>query len=121
MVDLGRGLGRGDGLGNRFRNRFGLDDGDAKRAPRALGGLRDRLGGGLGLRLDLPDQALAVGLAPDTVRLGVLDRGGMALHADAERQREVEGLLVGEAELSCELVDADLPGQVPCSPFSRQR
>jgi hypothetical protein len=36
----------------------------------------------------------------------------MAFHADAERQGEVEGFLVLQAELSCQLVDPDLLCQV---------
>jgi hypothetical protein len=32
----------------------------------------------------------------------------VALHADAERNAEVEGLLIGQPQLTAELVDADL-------------
>jgi hypothetical protein len=47
--------------------------------------------------LDGPAQAVGIGLAADAVGLGVLDRGGVALDPDAQRQRELEALLVGEA------------------------
>jgi hypothetical protein len=49
-----------------------------------------------------------VGLAADTVGLGILDARGMALHADAQCGTQVEGLFVGEAELLGELVHPDL-------------
>jgi hypothetical protein len=121
VVDLGGGFGNRFGCGNRFGDRLRLGDGGVPRRRGGVRGLRCRLRGELRRGLGLPDQALALSLAPDPVRLGILDRRGMALHADAERQREVEGLLVREAELSRELVDADLPSQVPDSPFSQRR
>jgi hypothetical protein len=40
--------------------------------------------------------------------LGVFDRRGVALHADAKRNAEVEGLLIGQPQLTAKLVDADL-------------
>ncbi len=64
-----------------------------------LGGLLGRHGA---------TQSLAVGLPPDAVGLGVLDRGRVALYPDAQRHAEVEGLLVRQAELTCQLVDAYL-------------
>ena len=64
------------------------------------------LGGLLGL--DGATKSLAVGLAPDAVGLGVLDRGRVALDPDAQRHAEVEGLLVRQAELTGQLVDAYL-------------
>ena len=71
---------------------------------------------GLGLLgLDLADQALALGLAADAVGLRILDARGMRLDADPQRLAEVEGLLVGEAELLGELVHALLACQVPWS------
>ena len=95
-VDLGHRRGRGlrDGLGGR------LHDGSTSRHRGGLHRLGRRLRDGLGGGLGLADQTLALGLAPDTVCLRVLDRRRVALHADAERQGEVERLLVGEAELS---------------------
>src|SRR5439155_11563240 len=78
-------------------------------------GRRDRGGRLLGsalrrhglLRLHLSPQAVAVGLPPHPVGLGVLDARRVALHADPERFAEVERLLVGEPELACKLVDPD--------------
>jgi hypothetical protein len=64
------------------------------------------------LRLDLAAQPFAVGLAPDPVRLGVLDRRRVALHPDAERQAQVEGLLVREAKLPGKLIYAYLLRQL---------
>jgi hypothetical protein len=56
---------------------------------------------GLGfLRLDGAAKPLGIGLAPDTVGLGVFNRGRVALHADAERNAEVEGLLIGQPQLT---------------------
>ena len=76
--------------------------------------LRDRLlhrgalfGSGL-LWLDRPTQSVRVGLAPDPVGLGVLNGRRVALHPNAQRQAQVEGLFVGQPELTAEFVDADL-------------
>jgi hypothetical protein len=49
--------------------------------------------------------------------LGVLDARRVALDPDAEANAEVERLLVGEAQLSCELVDPDLLCQVLLQSF----
>jgi hypothetical protein len=57
-------------------------------------------------------EALTLGLAPDAVRLGFLDAGGMALDADPHRQAQLETFFVGQAELACQLVHPDLLGQV---------
>jgi hypothetical protein len=68
-------------------------------------------GGLLRLRffgLDGAAEPVGVRLAPDPVRLGVFNRRGVALHADAEHNAEVEGLLIGQPQLTAELVDADL-------------
>jgi len=62
--------------------------------------------------LTLALQAVALGTAPDAVGLGILDGGGVALHADAEADGEVERFFVGEPELLGKLVDADLLGQL---------
>jgi hypothetical protein len=79
---------------------------------RLLGGGRGRLGrlGLLGrgllrrrlvlLRLHVATEPVAVGLATDAVGLGVLDARGVALGLDAEVLAQVEGLFVGEAELT---------------------
>src|SRR5690606_5146507 len=69
-----------------------------------------RLGGLLGL--DLPDEALALGLATDAIGLRLLDARGVRLDADPQREAEVERLLVRHAELLCELVHAHLRCQV---------
>ncbi len=71
-----------------------------------LGRLLLRLG-----RLLVADQALALGLAPDAIGLGVDHTRGVRLDADAERFAEVERLFVGQPELSRELVHADVSWQ----------
>jgi len=50
-------------------------------------------------------QPLALGLAANTIGLGVDDAGGMRLDPDAEIQAQVEAFLVGQPELLGELVD----------------
>jgi hypothetical protein len=52
-----------------------------------------------------PAQAFAVGLSPNAVRLGVLDRRGMALDTYAQGKGQVKCLLVAQAELTGQLVD----------------
>jgi hypothetical protein len=88
-------------LGRRGR-RWCLDLDD-----RRCGLRRRRLGGGLlrgtlGRRgwlfgLDWPNQAVTFGFSANAVRLCFLDRRGMALHADAEPDTEIECLFVREA------------------------
>ncbi len=68
--------------------------------------------------LDVAAESLSVGLAPDAVGLRVLDARRVALDTDPERDAEVERLLVGEAELACELVDPDPCCQVVCQILS---
>jgi hypothetical protein len=69
---------------------------------------------GFGLRLgrfldrDRTPQAFAVRLTADSVGLSVLDRRRMALDADPQGERQVERLLVRQAQFSCQLVEADL-------------
>jgi hypothetical protein len=65
----------------------------------------------------IANQAVALGPSAHAVALGLLDARGMALDADAERDREVERLLVGEAELLGELVHPDLACHVRVQPF----
>jgi hypothetical protein len=69
------------------------------------------------LGLDRASQALGGGLAAHPVCLGILDRRGVALDADAERYTEVECLFVRQPELMSKLVDADLFRQLPECPF----
>ncbi len=83
-----------------------------------------RLRGGLrGLRrlcfLGLlgPDQPVALGPPPHAVGLRLFDARRVALDADAERDREIERLLVGHPELFGQLVEADLCGQGCGQPF----
>ncbi len=85
-----RGLGRGRprGIGARGRGRVVGDPS----GPGARSSSRLLLGGLLGR--DGATKSLAVGLPADAVGLGILDRGRVALHPDAQRQAEVEGLLV---------------------------
>jgi hypothetical protein len=54
--------------------------------------LRRRLFG-----LDLSDETVAFGLAANSVGLGLFNRRGMTLHADAKLDTEIEGLFVREA------------------------
>ena len=127
----GRGLGGGRGrLGGRGgasapRGGGGVGGGAASAAGASGGGGRRRLrpwrprgllGGLLGLgrllRLDVADEALALGLAADAVGLRVLDARGVRLDADAQDEGEVERLLVRHAELFGELVHTQLGCQV---------
>ena len=84
---------------------------------RGIGTGRQLLGGGpqiidtaerwFGLfGLDLTGQALALGLAAHAVGLGLDHARRVALDPDPERVAEIERLLVGEPELSCQLVHA---------------
>jgi hypothetical protein len=110
----GLGLGRHDIVvrdrSGRGRRRLGLGRGRLLHHGLGLG-----LGAplGLGLRLGLVDDGLApeplgVGQTPDAVGRRVVDARRVALHADLEPLGEVEHHLVLDAELSCQLVDADL-------------
>ncbi len=107
---LGRCLsGSGRCLGHLGRRR-----GSNRRARRLRRSRRRRLRGlgrGRLLGLLLALEPLSLSLAPDAVRLGVLDRGRVALDADPERDAEIEGFLVREPQLTGKLVDADLLGQ----------
>jgi hypothetical protein len=88
-------------LGRRGRRWcLDLDDGRCGLRRRRLGGglLRGTLGRrGWLFRLDRPDQAITLGLPANAVRLCFLDRRGVALHADAELDTEIECLFVREA------------------------
>ena len=64
------------------------------------------LGRSLLFWLLVANQTLAIGLASYTIGLGVDDARGMALHTDSERVAEVQGLLVGQPQLSCQFVYA---------------
>jgi hypothetical protein len=116
-LDLGRGFDdwRGRDRGGR------LDDGVGAGRLRRGGGcgcLLRRLASGLRLLgLDVALETLLLGLATHTVGLSFLDARGVALHADAERDAQVERLLVGEAELLGELMDSDLSCHVRGQPF----
>src|SRR5205085_2902531 len=92
-----------------------------RRGAVARAGGRRSSGGALGCRRLLgrrgTAEALAVGLAPDAVSLGVLDARGMALDPDPQGLAEVERLLVGQAELAGELVDTDLLRQLLVNPL----
>ena len=110
-VSAAAGAGASAGAGGRGgRPRLG--------AGRLLGGLGrlrglGRLGRllvGLG-RLLVADQALALGLAPDAVGLGVDHTRRVRLDADPERLAEIERLLVGQPELSRQLIHADVSSQ----------
>ncbi len=82
---------------------------------RLLGRLFSR--GGL-FRLHRPAQPLGVRLPADPVGLGILDGGRVALDADAQREAQIQCLLVGQPELTAQFVDADLLRQlVPQCPF----
>jgi hypothetical protein len=88
-------------LGCRQDRRWCLDLGDGCRGF-GRGHLRRRLlRGALGwrrlFRLDRPNQAVTLCLSANSVRLCFLDRRGVALHADAELDTEIERLFVGEA------------------------
>jgi hypothetical protein len=101
--DLGQGP-----LLRLFTSRGGVLAAGACGSAAAAGrGARRRL-----LGLDRAAQTVAVGLPTDAVCLGVLDRRRVALHADPELDAQVERFLIGEAELSAELVDADLLRQL---------
>jgi hypothetical protein len=64
----------------------------------------------LGLMSSL--QTFAFGPAPYPVGLSFLDARRMARNADAHGQAQVEALLVRQTELTCQLVDPHLLGQV---------
>jgi hypothetical protein len=57
-------------------------------------------------------KTFAVGLAADAISLGILDARGMTGDPDAEVEAEVQCLFVGETELACQLIYANLLGQV---------
>ena len=108
----GAGSARGRGAG-RFWRRW--RSGGRGLFGRGLAGAAlGRLGLGRG---HLTTKALTVGLAPDAIGLGILDARRMALDADAERLAQVECLFVREPELSCQLVDPDLLGQLLSLPL----
>ena len=126
----------GDRLDCRPVRRSGLDSGGCRsfgrrRAGRRAGGRRGRprrLGhrgrlrrhrGRHRLRRGL-QQAVALGSAPDPVGLGLDDAGGVRLDSDAERDTEIQRLLVAESELFGQLVDADLAWQTN-APFRTGR
>jgi len=69
--------------------------------------------GSLGSLLGGAAKALTLGLAADAISLGVLDARRVALGLDAETDAEVQRLFVAEPELSCQLVNTDLPRQLP--------
>jgi hypothetical protein len=113
-LGLGRNLGGGrdrsrlDHLGGGLGydlGRLGVGDRSSRLLGRLLGGLLGRLGllGG-----DVTNETLPLGLAADAVRLGLDHAGGVALDADTERIAEIEALLVGQPELTCELVHPDV-------------
>lgn len=56
-------------------------------------------------------EPLSLSLTSNSIGLSILNAGRMAGDADAHRQAELEALLVGKAELSCQLVYPDLLGQ----------
>jgi hypothetical protein len=58
-------------------------------------------------RLNLSAEPLRVGQTSNAVGLRVLDARGVALHADTKTLAQIERLLVGQAELPCELVHPD--------------
>lgn len=65
----------------------------------------------------IADQPFALGTAPHPVCLGFHHTRRVALHPDSERVAEIERLLVGKTELSCELVQPNLCGQVLSQPL----
>ncbi len=88
-------------------------------ARRRLLGRDDLLGGLVGLGFfgfvfddRIAAQAFAVCLAAGAVRVGLLHRGGGALHPDTERFAQFEGFGVRESEFTSELVDPYLLRQV---------
>jgi hypothetical protein len=64
------------------------------------------------LRLHGTAQAVAVSLPTDAVGLRVLDRRGVALHADPKLKAKVERFFVCQSQLAGKLVDADLLRQL---------
>lgn len=89
---------------------------------RGRGGLLRRfaLGGNLLLDLGLlglnrTAQAFGIRLAADPVGLSIFDGRGVALDADSQRDAEVQGLLIGQPELTAQFVDADLLCQLVLS------
>jgi hypothetical protein len=99
----------------RLLSRRDLDDRRCRlcRSRRFLGGRLLRRFFRLGVAL----QALPLGLAPDAVSLGVLDARRVALDPDPERATQIERLLVGEPELSRQLIDPDPSCQLLVQPF----
>jgi hypothetical protein len=68
--------------------------------------------------LRVTDEAVALGAAAHAVGLRLHHARRVALDPDPERVAEIECLLVGKTELSCELVQPDLCGQVLSQPLS---
>jgi hypothetical protein len=64
------------------------------------------------LGLDGTTEPIPVGLPADAVGLSVFDRRRVTLDADPELEAQVERFLIAEPELSAELVDANLLGQL---------
>jgi hypothetical protein len=96
---------RARGGGGRHRRRRALA---SRTFTGALGRGRGGLGWGRSLRLGRTSQAGGVGPPADAVSLGVLDRRGMALDPDPELEAQVERFLVGQPQLTSQLVDPDL-------------
>jgi hypothetical protein len=112
-VRCGRGLGFGGLVRRRSGRRPSRGRGLGRR--RLLDRLRVRLGAPLGLRLGLglvddgvTAEAFGVGQTADAIGRGVVDARRVALDADLELLGEIEHHLVLDAELSRQLVDADL-------------
>lgn len=63
-------------------------------------------------------EALTLRLPANAIRLGIFDARRMAGDSNTHRQAQLEPLLVGEAQLLCELVHPDLLGQVVFQSFS---
>ncbi len=107
-IDAGATVGRRSG-----RTRPGADAGlaGAESLTVRLGGARG-LAGGRFLRLHRTAQAVPVSLPSDAVGLSVLDRGGVALHADPKLKAKVERFFVRQSQLAGKLVDADLLRQL---------
>ncbi len=112
-------------VGVRIEGRHGIGNrpgglGRRRRHLRGCGLLGGRRLLGRGCRLlglHRSAQALAVGLPPGAVSLGVLDGRRVTLDAHPQREAEVERLFVGQSELVGELIDADLLRQRLLLPF----
>jgi hypothetical protein len=75
----------------------------------------------LGFGLRRPAEALGISEAAHTIGLRVLDTRGVALDSDPQAFAEIKGFLVGQPELSCQLVHPDPLVRHLCSanPFQR--